>query len=164
MLNTELLKGIQDLAKHMSHHRHGTETLADPAIVAGDPAGVQWKMNLRRCAKDACDQWHAGLRGAAGQRSDPGLRRRGQPVSLRVPGRRRKARLSRRRDNPGRERHHLERGGCSYADVTTKTPHFGRRTRSSSWSYLQVKNWARLYCPRSFGGLHAGRTRREGTW
>ena len=107
------------------------------------------------------DQWHAGLRGATGQR-DPGLRRRSQPVSLHYTRAKAQARLSRRRDNPGQSGITWN-SGCASPDVTTKSSHFGRDPKQQL-GYLQVKNWARLYCSGAILGVHAGRTRREGTW
>lgn len=157
MLNTELLKGIQDLAKHMSQ-----ATVTVPKHLAGSPAdcyavilqAVQWKMNPFAVAQkthviNGTLGYEAQLvnaviqaSGAVGSRFHYEYEGEGAKLRCRVGA--------------------IIRGESGitwnewlcFADVTTKNSPLWKTNPKQQLGYLQVKNWARLYCPGAILGVY----------
>lgn len=157
MLNTELLKGIQDLAKHMSQ-----ATVTVPKHLAGSPAdcyavilqAVQWKMNPFAVAQkthviNGTLGYEAQLvnaviqaSGAVGSRFHYEYDGEGAKLRCRVGA--------------------IIRGESGitwnewlcFADVTTKNSPLWKTNPKQQLGYLQVKNWARLYCPGAILGVY----------
>jgi len=157
MLNTELLKGIQDLAKHMSQ-----ATVTVPKHLAGSPAdcyavilqAVQWKMNPFAVAQkthviNGTLGYEAQLvnaviqaSGAVASRFHYEYQGEGAKLACRVGA--------------------IIRGESGitwnewlcFADVTTKNSPLWKTNPKQQLGYLQVKNWARLYCPGAILGVY----------
>ena len=165
MLNTELLKGIQDLAKHMSQ---ATVTVPkhwpDPRrLLRGDPAG--------RAVEDepfaVAQKTHVinGTLGYEAQLVNAVIQASGAVASrFHYEYQGEGAKLACRVGAIIRgERHHLERVAVLRRRHHQNSP-LWKTNPKQQLGYLQVKNWARLYCPGAILGVYAGRTRREGTW